>query len=59
MNKKWISKLEECIVHFIIDLEYPKGVHDLRNDYPLASEIIEINKVSILIQNFNNEVKYV
>ena len=27
-----------------VDLEYPKKLHDLHNDYPLAREKIKVNK---------------
>jgi len=40
-------------------LEYPKKFHDLHNEYPLAPEPIEINKVEKLIPNLNEKKKYV
>ena len=46
-----------CILE--VDLEYPKGLHDLHNDYPLAPEQIEVNKVKKLIPNLRNKEKYV
>ena len=42
-----------------VDLEYPKKLHDLHNEYPLAPERIEINKVEKLIPNLNEKKKYV
>ena len=47
---KWMkmSELETWELHSCIlevDLEYPKELHDLHNDYPLAPEQIEVNKV--------------
>ena len=58
---KNISAEEErgCILE--VDLEYPKDLHDLHNDYPLASENImpEGSKVRKLIPNLNNKTKYV
>ena len=27
-----------------VDLEYPKSLHDLHNDYPLAAEKVKVNK---------------
>ena len=61
---KWMktSKLETwelypCILE--VDLEYPKKLHNLHNDYPLAPEQIEINKVEKLIPNLWNKKKYV
>ena len=47
-----VSELEtweiySCILE--VDLEYPRSLHDLHNDYPLAPEQIEVNKVDKLI----------
>ena len=46
-----------CILE--VDLEYPKELHDLHNDYPLAPEQIEVNKTKKLIPNLYNKKKYV
>jgi len=48
-----------CILE--VDLEYPKELHGLHNDYPLAPESIipQGSKVSKLIPNLNNKTKYV
>ena len=50
-------ELHSCILE--VDLEYPKNLHDLHNDYPLAPEQIVVNKVSKLIPNLGNKKKYV
>ena len=50
-------ELHSCILE--VDLEYPKDLHDLHNDYPLAPEQIVVNKVSKLIPNLGNKKKYV
>ena len=42
-----------------VDLEYPEDLHDLHNDYPLASERIKISNVEKLLPNLNNKTKYV
>ena len=42
-----------------VGLEYPKELHELHNDYPLAPELMEINKIEKLIPNLNNETKYI
>ena len=59
---KWmeVSELEtwqnhSCILEF--DLEYPKSLHDLHIDYPLAPEQIEVNKVLKLIPNLGDKKK--
>ena len=61
---KWmkVSELETWELHSCIldvDLEYPKSLHDLHSDYPLAPEYIEANKVDKLIPNLRNKKKYV
>ena len=61
---KWmkVNELEtwenySCILE--VDLEYPKSLHDLHSDYPLAPERVEVNKVDKLIPNLWNKKKYV
>ena len=61
---KWmkVSELEtwekhSCILE--VDLEYPKSLHDLHSDYPLAPEQIEANKVLKLIPNLGDKEKYI
>ena len=61
---KWmkVSELETwenypCILE--VDLEYPKSLHDLHSDYPLAPERVEVNKVDKLIPNLRDKKKYV
>ena len=46
-----------CILE--VDLEYPKELHDLHNDYPLAPELMEVNKIEKLIPNLNNKTNYI
>ena len=38
-----------------VDLEYPKELHDVHNDYPLAPEILKVDKVEKLIPNLYNK----
>ena len=62
---KWMNKYElnnwenySCILE--VDLEYPKELHDLHNDYPLVPERIMCkNKVEKLIPNLRDKEKYV
>ena len=63
-NFKWMSDQEllnwrtgGCILE--VDLEYPKELHDLHNDYPLAPESLKVNNVEKLIPNLNDKKKYV
>ena len=61
---KWmeVGKLETWENHLCIlevDLEYPKSLHDLHSDYPLAPEQIEVNKVLKLIPNLGDKKKYI
>ena len=61
---KWMKKNEletwekhSCIRE--VDLVYPKSLHDLHNDYPLAPERIKVNKVDKLIPNSGYKEKYI
>ena len=40
LNKYTNNSLEGCV--FEVDVEYPKELHELHNDYPLALDKIEI-----------------
>ena len=60
---KWMTKTQlkrweklPCILE--VDLEYPKELHDLHNDYPLAPESIPINGVYKLTPNFKDKENY-
>ena len=60
---KWmkLNELEtwekhSCILE--VDLEYPKSLHDLYSDYPLAPEQIEVNKVPKLIPKQGDKEKF-
>jgi hypothetical protein len=62
---KWMSgeELEKwrnygCMI-VEVDLEYPEELHDKHNEYPLAPERMEVNKMDKLIPNLNNKEKYV
>ena len=57
MNELEIWEKHSCILE--VDLEYPKSLHDLHNDYPLAPEQIVVNKVKKLIPNLGDKKKYV
>jgi len=46
-----------CILE--IDLEYPRKLHDLHNEHPLAPERLIVNKVEKLIPNLWDKKKYV
>ena len=61
---KWMNSYElknwenhSCILE--VDLEYPKNLHDLHNDYPLAPEHIKTNKVKKLIPNLVDKNNFV
>ena len=59
MTRKQLDKWFEypCILE--VDLEYPQELHDLHDDYPLAPELLIVDKVEKLIPNLNNKEKYV
>ena len=46
-----------CILE--VDLEYPKKLHNLHNDYPLCPERVECGNVEKLIPNLRDKKKYV
>ena len=46
-----------CILD--VDLEYPKDLYNLHNDYPLAPERVKMGNVEKLILNLNNKTNYV
>jgi hypothetical protein len=61
---KWMSEEElsnwkniPCILE--VDISYPKELHNLHNDYPLAPEQVVVDKVPKLIPNLNNKTRYV
>ena len=51
------TKIRSCTLK--VDLEYPKELHDTRNDYPLAPESVTVNGVKKLIPNLHDEETYV
>ena len=60
---KWMTESElkswrnvTCILE--VNLEYPKELHNLHNDYPLAPETIKVNKVNKLIPSLYDKGKY-
>ena len=53
--EKW--KNSPCILE--VDLEYPKKLHDLHNDYPLAPERCQIGNVGKHIPNLWDKEKYI
>ena len=59
MNDNELNVWEKTPCILDVDLEYPKELHDLHNDYPLAPEQIEVNKTKKLIPNLRNKENYV
>ena len=57
MSWKNYGSSNACILE--VDLEYPKELHDLHNDYPLAPERLVLGKVEKLVPNLNDKIKYV
>ena len=45
LNKYTGNSLKGCVLEF--DLEYPKELQELHNDYPLAPDKIEIKREAI------------
>ena len=59
MKDNELEKWEKYSCILEVDLEYPKSLYDLHNDYPLAPEQIEVNKVDKLIPNLGYKEKYI
>ena len=55
MNKDELYNWEDIPCVLEVDLEYPKELHDLHNDYPLAPERLNINAVEKLVPNLKNK----
>ena len=51
------TKIRSCTLR--VDLEYPKELHDLHNEYPLAVESVVVDGVRKLIPNLHDKRKYV
>ena len=51
------TKIRSCTLR--VDLEYPKELHDLHNEYPLAVESVVVDEVRKLIPNLHDKRKYV
>ena len=51
------TKIRSCTLK--VDLEYPKELHDLHNEYPLAVESVKVDGVRKLIPNLYNKERYV
>ena len=45
LNKYTRISLEGCVIE--VGLEYPRELHKLHNDYPLAPDEIEIKKMAV------------
>ena len=66
---KWIEKeeLNDMMLNFDliknctleVDLKFPKHLHHLHQDYPLAPERLVVNGVSKLIPNVKHKKNYV
>ena len=55
LNKYTSNSSKECVLE--IDLEYPKELPELHNDYPLAPEKIEIKRV--MLSDYKLKTAYV
>ncbi len=63
-NFKWMDEKDLEFWRFIpcileVDLKYPKELHDLHSEYPLAPERLLIGKVRKLVPNLYDKTKYV
>ena len=51
------TKIRSCTLR--VDLEYPKELHDLHNEYPLAVKSVVVDGVRKLIPNLHDKRKFV
>lgn len=51
------TKIKSCTLR--VDLGYPKELHHLHNDYPLAVESVTVDGVKKLIPNLHDKERYV
>ena len=58
-NIETIKEDAEYGYMFEVDFDYPKELHDDHNDYPLAPQNVEIDKVHKLVPTLFNREKYV
>ena len=56
LNKYSSSSSKGCVLE--VDLEYPKELHELRNDYPLAPDKIEIKREMLSSYQLKNPDLY-
>ena len=56
---RWTCWLDTSELYSEVDLDYPKQLNNLHNDYPLAVECVKIGNVEKLIPNLNNKTYYV
>ena len=61
-NFMWMKNLNNwrnrsCILE--VDLEYPKALHDLHNEYPVAPESLKVKNFDKLIPNLMNKERYI
>jgi len=59
IKEKGLDNWEEFSCILEVDLEYPKELHDIHNNYPLAPERNTVNRVEQLIPNLSDKKKYI
>ena len=57
LNKYTINSSKRCVLE--VNLEYPKELRELHNDYPLSLDKIPIDNVINLVPNIFDKEKYV
>ena len=58
-NNQIVQEWEKIPCILEVDLEYPKKLHNLHNDYPLCPERVECGNVEKLIPNLRDKKNYV
>lgn len=57
MTNEELKNWENIPCILMVDVDYPKKLHDLHNDYPLLPERKIVDKVEKLIPNLENKKK--
>ena len=59
MTEEQLGNWQDMPCVLDVDLEYPKELHDLHNEYPFCPERKTVNKVEKLIPTLGNKERYV
>ena len=58
-NEDFIKNCNEEGCFLVVDVQYPKKLHELHNDLPFLPERMKIEKVEKLVTNLHDKTEYV